>query len=150
MPVLAFLRPLAKPFGVALLAGAAWWGFMTWRDRLVEAAENRGFARAEAQYQVAVAAADKIAAHDTNSMTLMGAVIGGLAAQRTQAIDLKVTPQIERIQNEVASDPRYRDCRVSDGVLGAANAARAAVDAGIAASNPVDDRPRPATARPAG
>lgn len=140
-PALAIVKPFWKPIAIVVAVGAAWWGFTTWRDNLIERAEGRGFARAEEQYKVAVAAADKIAAQDTSSMQLMGAMIGGLTAQRAQAIDVTVKPQTERIQNEVASDPRYRDCRVSDGVLDAANAARAAVDAGIAASNPGRDRP---------
>lgn len=135
-PVVAFVKPFAKPLAIAVAIGAAWWGFTTWRDNLVEKAELRGFGRAEEQYKAKVEAANKITEHDNVSMQLMGTVVGALATQRTQAIDLKVTPQIERIKNEVASDPRYRDCRVSDSVLDAANAARAAVDAGIRASNP--------------
>ena len=135
-PVWAVVKPFWKPVAIVVAVGAAWWGFTTWRDNLVEAAEKRGFAAAEAQFSAKVEAANKITEHDNTALNLMSTVVGALATQRTQAIDLKVTPQIERIQNEVASDPRYRDCRVSDSVLDAANAARAAVDAGIAASNP--------------
>ena len=135
-PVWAVVKPFWKPVAIALAVGAAWWGFTTWRDNLVEAAEKRGFVTAEAQFKAQIEAANKITEHDNAALNLMGTVMGVLATQRTQAIDLKVTPQIERIQNEVASDPRYRDCRVSDGVLDAANAARADVDAGIATSNP--------------
>lgn len=135
-PVWAVVKPFWKPAAIVVAVGAAWWGFTTWRDNLVEAAEKRGFATAEAQFKTQVEAANKITEHDNTALNLMSTVVGALATQRTQAIDLKVTPQIERIQNEVASDPRYRDCRVSDSVLDAANAARAAVDAGIAASNP--------------
>lgn len=135
-PLWGAVKPLAKPIGIALAVGAAWWGFTTWRDNMIEAAERRGFASAQAQFQTKVEAANKIVEHDNTALALMGSIVGSLSQQRAQAIDIKVTPQIERIQNEVASDPRYRDCRVSDSVLDAANAARAAVDAGIAASNP--------------
>lgn len=135
-PVLAVVKPFWKPVAAALVIGAVWWGFTTWRDNLVDSAEKRGFTRAEEQYKVLVTAANKIVETDNSTLQLMAATLNGLAAQRQQAIDLKVTPQLERIQNEVASDERYRDCRVSDGVLNAANAARSAVDADISASNP--------------
>lgn len=135
-PALVVLSKVWKPVAIVAAVGAAWWAVTTWRDNLIAAAENRGFARAEQQFTVKVEAANAIATHDTNQMQLFAGMIGGLTAQRAQAIDLKIVPQTERIQNEVASDPRYRDCRVSDRVLDAANAARATVDAGIAASNP--------------
>jgi len=139
VPVAGFLK---KHWQIAVVVIAVVGGFVLfqhWIDNKVEAAEKKGFANAQAQFQAKVDAANKIAASDTQTMQLIGSTLGSLTAQRSQAIDLKVTPQIERIQNEVASDPRYRDCRVSDSVLDAANAARSAVDAGIAASNPKPD-----------
>lgn len=140
-PVWLVVKPFWKPLAIVIAVAGAWWAFTTWRDNLVTAAENRGFGRAEQQYKAAVDAANRITEHDNTQMTLFATALGALGQQRAQAIDLHVQPQIDRIQNEVANDPRYRDCRVSDGVLGAANAARASVDADVRASNPAPDRP---------
>jgi hypothetical protein len=81
--------------------------------------------------------ANEQAAKDQARLDQFTLTFGHLATERAQDITLKVEPKIERIEREVASDPRYSDCAVSDGVLNELNGARSAIDAGIAASNPV-------------
>lgn len=118
---------------------AAIWAFNAWKDNLVREAEATGFARAETQYKAAVEAANRIAQRDQRQMELMTVTFGGLAQQRVQGVQLTVQPRIERIRDEIASNPIYRDCRVSDRVLADINSARSAVDTSIAASNPRPD-----------
>lgn len=125
-----------KPAAIVVAAGVAWWSFTSWRDNLVAAAEKRGFVAAEAQYRTAIEKANAVTQANNNAVQSFADAMGSLAAQRSQALNVSITPQIQRITDEVANDSRYRDCRVSDSVLDAANVARAAADAGIAASNP--------------
>jgi hypothetical protein len=136
VPFGQFLKANWKPLVIAGALVGGYFYFEHWKAELVSSAKTEQRVTDEAKYSAAITAANKISEHDNATMQLFATAFGALSNQRSQAIDLKVTPQIERIQNEVASDPRYSDCRVSDGVLGAANAARSAVDAGIAASNP--------------
>jgi hypothetical protein len=133
----ALVAKLWKPAAIGIIAIGAFWAFDSWRDNLVDAADARGFARAEQQYKAAVQAADERAAADTRAIQTFADTIGSLTNQRQQALSVSITPQTQRITDEVASDSRYRDCSVSDGVLNAANAARAAADASIASSNPL-------------
>lgn len=119
---------------------AAIWAFNAWKNNLVSEAEAAGFTRAETQYKAAVEAANRIAQRDQRQMELMTVTFGGLAQQRVQDVQLSVQPLIERIRDEVRTNPIYRTCIVSPGVLRDANAARAAVNARIAASNPGTDR----------
>jgi hypothetical protein len=131
-----FIKTWWKPVAIGVAVFAAWWAFDSWRDNLVEAAEKRGFARAEQQYKAAVDKANAVTAGNNKAIDAFASVIGSLTSQRGQDLHLSISPQTQRITDEVASDDRYRDCRVSDSVLDAANTARSAVDASIAASNP--------------
>ncbi|SFJ51508.1 hypothetical protein SAMN03159338_1626 [Sphingomonas sp. NFR04] len=134
--LLAPLKPLATPVAAIAVVAAAWWGFSSWRENLVESADARGFARAEELYKAQVEAANKVAEHDTNQMDRMALVLGALTQNRTQELRVNLAPAQERMKNEVAADPRYRECVVTDGMLANINAQRAAVDAAVAASNP--------------
>lgn len=118
------------------LAFGAWWWFTSWRDNLIETADRAGFSRAEQQYTAAVNAANERERLTQGRLDQMVVAFGALGEQREQAINLTVKPMTERITNEVATDPRYRECIVSSGVLDDLNAGRAAVNAGVAASNP--------------
>lgn len=124
---------------VAVLLVGAIWAFNAWKDNLVSEAEARGFSRAEAQYKAAVEAANRIAQRDQRQMELMTATFGRLAQQRVQDVQLTVQPRIQRIRDEVAVNPIFRDCRVTDRVFNEINAARSTIDASIAATNPRPD-----------
>lgn len=134
-----FIKTWWKPIVVGVTLVAAWWAFDNWRDNLVEAAEKRGFKNAEQQYKAAIEKANAVTGANNQAIEAFASVIGGLTAQRSQDLNVSISPQTQRITDEVASDDRYRDCRVSDSVLDAANSARSAVDASIAASNPKRD-----------
>lgn len=136
LKAIGLLKKWWKPLLGAGTAIALVVGGVAYRDHLIASGDAQGFARAEAQYKAAVDATNKVAASDQKSLDLMGVAFNGLASQRAQAIDLKVTPQIQKVQDEVAADPRYRDCAASDSVLDSLQAVRAAVDAGISSSNP--------------
>jgi len=118
------------------LAFGAWWWFTSWRDNLIDTADAAGFARAEQQYTEAVDDANERERLTQGRLDQMVIAFGALGEQREQAINLTVKPMTESITNEVETDPRYRECIVSSGVLDDLNAGRAAVNAGVAASNP--------------
>ena len=135
----AFVKLYRRYFvigGIALALAGGFVAFEMWKSNLIETATKAGFGQAEAQYKAEVEAADKIAARDQKLLDGFSTAFGGLASARAQAITLKVQPIIEGMKNEIASDPRYRDCVVSDGVLDSINSARSTVNAGIDASAP--------------
>lgn len=131
-----FLARFGKWIALALAIAGLVWAALSWFNGKIEAADQAGYARAEAQFAEQVRAANEQAAKDQARMDQMALTFGHLATQREQDITLKIEPQIERIEREVASDARYRECVVTDGVLNELNAGRATVNAGIAASNP--------------
>jgi len=118
----------------------AWIWFNSWKNDLIETADAAGFARAEAQYVEAVERANERERKTQATLDKLAAAFGPLAQMREQRVTLTVQPMIERIKNEVANDPRYRECAVSDGVLFDINAGRAAADASISASAPSSPR----------
>lgn len=120
--------------GVVVAAGVG--GFLVWKGNLEDEHERIGFERAEQQYTAAVNAANERESATQGRLDQMVVAFNGLATQREQAINLTVRPIIEGMQNEVANDPRYRECAVSDGMLDQLNAGRAAVDQGIGSSTP--------------
>lgn len=134
--VFGVIKRYWKIFAVVLLALAAWWWFTSWRDNLIETTDAAAYARAEGEYTAAINAANAREAETQGRLDKMVIAFGSLATQREQEVNMIVQPMIERISNEVATDPRYRACAVSDGVFDDLNAGRSAVDASIAASNP--------------
>ena len=122
--------------GIALVVG-----FVVWKDHVEDAAYDKGYSAAENVFSDRVEAANRRAAADQKRLDAMTVSFGKLSQGREQAVKVNLQPIIERIESEVASDPVYRDCVVSDGVLGDRRSGRAAVNASIAASNPVPDRP---------
>lgn len=134
------LTPLArkavKVVGVALLLGGAVWAFNAWKADLIADAEKVGFADAEKQYKAEIDAANRIIAADNQNLQLMAGAFGALASIREQGVSVQIAPIAERVTHEVANNPVYRDCRVTDGMLDNIQAARAAGDAAIAAAAP--------------
>lgn len=120
--------------GIAAVAGFL--AFNSWKNNLIEDADAAGFERARSAYQAAIEASNAREQQTQAKLDQMVVAFGHIATQREQAINLTVKPQIERIEREVANDPRYSECVASDGVLSEINAGRAAVDASVAASNP--------------
>lgn len=140
-PVIAALvKAYWKPVALVVAVGGAWWAVTSWRDNLIETADAAGYARAEEHYKGLVTAANARVAAQQVQIDQMNLNIGHMAAQRAQGISLSIAPHSERIEREVSTDPRYRQCAVSDGVRDDLNAARAAVDQRVAASNPQADR----------
>lgn len=135
-PLRKWIKSNWKLFAIGAAAIAGFLYFQHWKGGLVKSADAAGFARAEVQYRAAVEAANKIAQHDQQAMALMAAKLGESVANRSSDLTVKIQPSIESIKNEVANDPRYRECVVSDGVRDSLNAGRAAVDASIAAGHP--------------
>lgn len=133
---LSLAKRLWKPALGATVAVVAVWGFVSWKSNLVDEADAAGFERARAAFQHAVEESNNRERQTQARLDQMVIAFGALGTQREQAINLTVRPQIERIQSEVASDPVYRSCAVSDGVLSDLQAGRATVDASLAASNP--------------
>ncbi len=129
-----FARKAAKVVGVALLIGGAVWAFNAWKADLISDAEKAGFADAEKQFTAKIEAANRIIETDNQRLQVMAGAFGALATIREQGVSLQISPITERVTNEVANDPRYRDCRVSDGVLNDIQAARSAGDAAVAAA----------------
>ncbi len=136
---LGFFKANWKPIAGVGIAIAAWWAFDNWRDNLVEAAEKRGFGRAEQQYKAAVDAANKREEEKQKLLDTFALNFGKLAIQRDQQLTVTVQPILDKVKNEIATDPVYRSCRVSDGVRDDINTVRATVDAGIAAAAPRGD-----------
>lgn len=97
---------------------------------------NAGFSKAEVQFAAAVAAANAKAAETQRNLDLTQQRFAFLSEGRAQDIRLVTQPHIERITREVQSNPVYRQCVLTDGVLDATNAAGAAVNSRIAASQP--------------
>lgn len=146
MPVInpatiALAKRFWKPALGAVVAIGAVWAFTAWKNDLVADADAAGFERARSAYQFQVEQANERERLTQGRLDQMNIAFGALGSQREQAINLTVKPQIERIQNEVATDPRYRSCLVSQRVLDDLQAGRASVDAGIASSNPRAARP---------
>jgi hypothetical protein len=137
--IAGFLKRFGKWIALALAVVAIGFFLVHKKNQWEVAHYNRGFEAAAATYQARVSAANQIAANDTKQMEMMVSTFGGLATNRVQDITLKVEPKIERIKNEIAQNPVYRDCVVGDGVLDDLNASRDTVDAGIRASDPVGD-----------
>lgn len=121
---------------IAAVIGGAVWAFNSWKSGLVEEADAAGFERARAAFQHAVEQSNAREQQSQARLDQMAISFGHLAAGREQQISLTLKPMIERIEREVATDPRYSECSASDGVLGELNAGRAGVDASITASNP--------------
>ena len=90
----------------------------------------------DAKYTAAVKAANKSVENDNSKMQFMSAALDKVVVQRQAALDITVTPQIKRIQDEVSTAPQYSKCVVSDSVRSDENAERASVDASIGATNP--------------
>lgn len=131
-----FVSRYGKYLAGAIIVGGAVISFNVWKGNLEDAHEQIGFERAERQYTDDVNAANERERKTQGRLDNMVVAFGGLATQREQAINLTVKPIIEGMQNEVANDPRYRECAVTGGMLDQLNAGRAAVDQGIAASTP--------------
>jgi hypothetical protein len=131
-----FLKRFGKWIALALLIAGAFFAFKAWKADLVADADAAGFARAQAQYAKLVEDANKREAATQNRLDQLQITFGALATTREQQITIDTQPRIERITREVAANPRYRECVVSDGVLGELNAARSAVNARVAASSP--------------
>ncbi len=131
-----FLTSRYKPLLIALAVGLAGAGFVHWKSGVEAAAHKAGFNQAEAQYTDALVKANEEAAADRSRLDQMVTAFGHISNTREQSITLQLKPNLERIQNEVSTNPVYRDCAVGDRVLDDLQAGRATVDAGIAASNP--------------
>jgi len=131
-----FLKRWGKWIALALVIAGSWWAFTSWRDNLIATADAAGFERAEKQYTDAVNAANAREQQTQGRLDQLQIAFGGLATAREQDITITTQPGIERITREVASNPRYRECVVSSGVLDELNAGRAAVNARVAASSP--------------
>jgi len=132
----AWFKKNWKLIAIVAIAGFAWWKFESWKSDFAKANHDAGFGQAQAQYKVAVDAANARAANDEKQMGRMSDQIGILTAQRTQSLDIKLDGLSKGMQNEIASNPVYRDCRLTDGVLAQLQTGRAAVDASITASAP--------------
>ena len=127
-----FLVRYWKGIALAIAIATAWISFGIWKDNLRDTARAEGFAAAEKQYTAAVNAANERERQTQANLDKMVVAFNGLASLREQQINLTLKPMTERITNEVATDPRYSACSVSDGVLIDLNAGRSAVNASIA------------------
>lgn len=123
---------------VIAVVGGIWW-FTNWRGDLIATHDAAGYSRAQAEYSAAIDEANERERKTQGRLDQMVVAFNGLAAKREQAINLTVKPIIEGIRNEVASDPRYRECAVSGSMLDNLNAGRSVVDAGLDASDPGRD-----------
>lgn len=130
------VKKLWKPVGLLLLAGVALWGFLAWKDNLKDEAWAAGFAEAEAQFQVKVAVANTKVAEKQNSINQFAGIFEMMANKEIADVNVKVQPILKEVQDEVAQNPLYSDCRVSDGMLDRLNAGRATVDKAIGSTNP--------------
>ena len=137
------VKGLGITLGAAMLAGGAYWAFDTWRDNLVEAADQAGYERAEAEFSAAVAAKNEEIAASNARLDQMGIAIGHVAAAKTQSVNLQLQPRIERVDNEVAENPVYERCAVSPGVLDDINAGRSGINREIGPGDTSVDRQGP-------
>jgi hypothetical protein len=122
--------------GAILMVLAVWW-FNNWKDDLKRDSFNAGRSQAEAEYTAAINASNARELETQRQINDLIGTINILAEQREEKLNVVYQPILKRIEQNVATDPRYTDCTVSNGVLFDLNAGRAAVDQSIAASTPV-------------
>lgn len=120
--------------GVAVVAiGTA---FVFWRNDLVAESKAAGYASAQVEFAQERIKLNAQIQTDNDVMAGMSVAINNLAGRNVANVIHTTAPTIERVTREVYTDPRYRDCTVSDGVLNDLNAARNAIDGISAASAP--------------
>jgi hypothetical protein len=93
-----------------------------------------GFTAAENQAKAQVVEANKRAAYDNTQLQLLQQRYAALSTSRQQQVKIVTQTKIERIHDEVQSNPVYRQCSVTDGVLDNLQDLVAAVNASIGSS----------------
>jgi len=132
-------------YGV-LLAGAVGFGyyqFDKWRDNLVEVSEKAGFDEAEKEYTEAINRANAEVTEKNNQLAAMNIAFDHIATIREAEVNVSFEPIIRNIQDEIANDPIYQQCVVSDSVRESINTGRATVNEAIDTTHPVSARPTP-------
>ena len=119
-----------------IVAGVAVFMFLSWRSNLIETSRLEGRREAERVVAALVTEANARSAKDQVRLDKMVVVFGDLARNREGNLTVNIEPIIGRIKSEIAKDPMYRTCVLSDSVRGQVNSVRATVDTSIAASNP--------------
>src|SRR5205085_11215261 len=75
-----------------------------------------GFTAAEDQAKAQVIAANNRLAADNTALKQLQIKFSGHSVQRQQQVKIVTQTKIERIHDEVQSNPVYAQCRISDGV----------------------------------
>jgi hypothetical protein len=129
------LSPFAKVGGALLAAALVVIAFNVWLGKRDDAAFRRGVDSTEAQVRQETDRANAAERKLELSMNTTQQLIGQRAQAQASALTIKLEPLQKDLVREIQADAGSR-CRVADGVLGTLKAQRAAVNAGIAASDP--------------
>lgn len=121
---------------VAGVAGVGYWKFDNWRDNLIEVSEKAGFEEAERQYVAAVDVANAKVDEKNKRLDAMELAFDLIAQREQQNITVKFDPIIKDLRNEIANDPIYRQCVISDGVRNSINLGRSSVNSAIDSTTP--------------
>lgn len=114
-------------------------GLHVWLDRRDAAAYARGAAAVEARVKDAQARADAAEREREQAFQLTTAVIDKRTDAQATKLSVTLDPLSKALNNAIQADTSAR-CRVAGGVLDNLEAQRAAVNTGIATSNPVEPR----------
>lgn len=133
----------------ALLVAASVYGYYkvnSYLDDRDEQNQQVGYQLAEKEFTDAVNAANKVVEEKNTQLAAMNIAFDKLAEQRTADVNIAFDPIIRSITDEIAQDPIYRTCVVSDSVRNNINAGRASVNEAIDATTPSPPRSRPTEA----
>jgi hypothetical protein len=129
-----FFKKNWKQVLVGLAIVAACVSAYTYVKHVEKVSYANGFGAAQAQARAQVEAANKRADADNTQLKLLQQRYAALSVQRQQQVKIVTQTKIERIHDEVQSNPVYRQCALTDGVLDDLQAVAAAVNSSIGSS----------------
>lgn len=135
----AIVKRWWKPAAIALAAGAIIFVGVRWYNGVKLEAYNEGVRVTSLQYQAKVTAANQRAQQNEQLMLKFADKVGSNTGKSLETLNVKFDPIIRNVHDEVSKNPVYRTCVLTDGVWQSLQSGRAAVNAGISASNPSRD-----------
>jgi hypothetical protein len=129
-----FLKANWKPLVIGLALVGTVYGGYRYIKHVEHVSYASGFTAAENQARAQVIAANKRADADNTQLKLLQQRYAALSTQRQQQVKIVTQTKIERIHDEVQSNPVYRSCSLTDGVFNNLKDLVATVNASIGSS----------------